>query len=466
MNTEHFHELDTAGKFALRYELAELEAPGSGSVGVAAIQDVLSTPVADTTPANSSLPLVIVGRDARHITDLLLKQRRTPIVGLRPIAVVGVDERNSHYHLIRQLADCVLPPYPEHEKLPALGQTLLSLGQHIKAMPRHAKEPALALLQFMHSRNKALEPRVDPTAPMAYDYALADTLLGQGTQATIATLEDMEQHGILHGKPVDRVFTCPDCNSYRVPVKELCPECKSPNLSLENSMHHFRCGYVAPESEFMVRGTPICPKCHSLMRHIGVEYNRPGRFSVCHDCGHWASEPELCAWCVSCNRYHSPSELVPTWIKRFGLTDTGSRIARAGSWDIETVRAERYGLGSPEGDMPEAGERYARELARLLVKVAMERKRRLAVYRVVLAQGDASDRELVVDLEKFLRRAAPDKDLVTRVNQVTFLVVLPRDKQRGRNAQAIRHDIAAKYNAEVSVNPIQAGEPDKLRAHA
>ncbi|MDN5874614.1 MAG: hypothetical protein L0H29_09580, partial [Sinobacteraceae bacterium] len=97
MNTEHFHELDTARKFALRYELAELEAPGSGSVGVAAIQDVLSTPVADTTPANSSLPLVIVGRDARHITDLLLKQRRTPIVGLRPIAVVGVDERNSHY---------------------------------------------------------------------------------------------------------------------------------------------------------------------------------------------------------------------------------------------------------------------------------------------------------------------------------------------------------------------------------
>ncbi|HEX7381481.1 MAG TPA: hypothetical protein VF265_04920 [Nevskiaceae bacterium] len=449
----------------LRYELDELQEFERGTAEAAAVRAALGEPVATEAPSDPALPLVIVGYDARRIADLLAGQRSAPKTSVRPIAVVGLADAEEPDPLIQQLADLVLPPHPARDDLLEVGQTLATVYRRIREMPLKTDDRALALLQLSYSRNQPLDPIIDAEAPMAYDYPLADLLLHASAEETMEVLEDMGRHGIFDMTPVDRVFVCPDCHGYRVPVKELCPECHSPNLSLESSMHHFRCGYVAPESEFMVQGRPICPKCHTPLRHIGVEYNRPGMFTVCHDCGHWASEPELRAWCVACNAYHHPNELVPVHIKRYALSQRGVEVARAGSWDI----GRRGALGdasSASAETAAAQGEYRKDLTRLLVSLAADRRHPLAIYRVALPAREAANSRFVGDVERFLCRMARNEEFVTQLDETSFLIVLPRHRRRSPGAGDIRHDIGVKFHTQVEVTRLQAEEADTLRASA
>ncbi|HEU0198171.1 MAG TPA: hypothetical protein VFQ88_13285 [Nevskiaceae bacterium] len=465
MKMDYSPRVEALAEAPLSYELTELQEFERGTAEAAAVRAALGEPVVAAPLEGAPLPLVIVGYDARRIADLLAGQRSELKTSVRPIAVVGLADAGEPDPLIQQLADLVLPPHPAREDLLEVGQTLATVHRRLCEMPLNTDDRALALLQLGYSRNQPLDPLIDGDAPMAYDYPLADLLLHTSAEETMELLEDMRRHGIFDATPVDRVFVCPDCHGYRVPVKELCPECHSPNLSLESSMHHFRCGYVAPESEFMVQGRPICPKCHTPLRHIGVEYNRPGMFSVCHDCNHWASEPELRAWCVACNSYHHPNELVPVHIKRYALSRRGVEIARAGSWNLARTRV----LGDSSADREacaDARDAHQKELTRLLVNLATDRRHPMAVYRVALSSREAPNSRLVGDVEKFLGRMARNQEFVTQLDDTTFLIVLPRSGKKVPDANGIRHDVGVKFHTQVEVTRLQGSEADPLRASA
>lgn len=460
----------------LNYELAELWEFERGTDEATAVKSALGDPAAESGRNIASLPLIIVGYDARRITDLLVEQRRAPETNVRPIAVVGLDDSRPIDPLIDQFTDLLLPPRPSLSALMEAGRSLNALSQRVHEMPLKPADGVLTLLQLLYSRNQMLEPIIDADAFMAYDYPLAGLLMDRTTESALETMEDLAHHDMLESERIDRIFVCPDCHTYRVPVKELCTQCHSSNLSMEDSIHHFRCGYVAPEPDFMAQGKPVCPKCHTPLRHIGVEYNRPGHFSICHDCGHWASEPGIRAWCVTCNTYHLPGELAAIHIKRFKLSQNGIHVARAGSWDPNAMPAlgpgpaeeakASPGDDSLDGKPPGDNAAYTKDLTRLLISVADNNQNPMTVYRVDLDPISANDDDLVQKVEKLLCRAVRNRDLVARIETGTFLMVLPQGAAKAPDGSQIGRYIARKLDTEVDVDLLDPDNAADLLAQA
>ena len=348
-----------AKKSALKqYEVLELWEFERGTDEAFAVRSVLGEPLEDKDGVPlAQLPLVIIGYDQQKILSYLREQRAQPQSALRPIAIVGINADYLEPEIDR-LADIVLPPRPGLEELQDTAVMLETLAMHLRQLKLAPQDTAMTMMQFLYSRRRAIEPIVDARSNIAYRFSLAESLLNMPTYDTRDILQDLAERGLLESQHIDKLFTCPDCESFRVAVKELCPECHTTNLTTEESIHHFRCGHVAPESAFVVDGQRQCPKCHGGIRHIGVEYNRPGRFTVCGECHFWASEPVLAAWCADCNSYHSPAELHSVKICAYSISSTGANVAARGNWNpaaaIAGPDSESVGLSA----MYAAGDGY------------------------------------------------------------------------------------------------------------
>lgn len=404
---------------SLRYELLELgefDRIADEARAIAAIFGPAS-PASDP-----ELPLFIVGYDRQKVKQHLLAQRDSLEACLRPIVVIGLSEQSLDAELM-QLADWILPPHADSAELQETRTGVDLLIQQLSSMAQVRDDRPMNLLQFLHSRAQALQPVVDPDATFAYRYPLAERLLATSGHELNELLEDMATHDVLNRKHIDRVFTCPDCNHYRTCVKELCPQCSSTHLNCQESIHHFRCGYVAPEAEFMVKGRPQCPKCHGDIQHIGVEYNRPGQFVVCGDCHYWASEPKLQAWCSLCNRYHDPADLKPVNVYAYRLHPNAMRIARWGSWQPgHTDHAARNESAQTTGNIALKADpdsrptnvdaqsrrpkgRMVQAISQLVQKLAQEHDEATLLYRIDFPTANVDLQAVKRMLQAFTRDA-------------------------------------------------------------
>lgn len=417
---------------------------------------------------NPEQPLVIVGYDRQKVKQLLLTQRDSPESCLRPIVVVGLGEHSLDAEIM-QLADWILPPQADSVDLHETRTGVELLMQQLSAMPRAMDDRALNLLQFLQSRAQSLQPVVDPDAAFAYRYPLAERLLAKSSQELNELLEDMATHDVLNRKHIDRVFTCPDCNHYRTCVKELCPQCSSTHLNCQESIHHFRCGYVAPEAEFMVKGRPQCPKCHGDIQHIGVEYNRPGQFVVCGDCHYWASEPNLQAWCAVCNRYHDPADLKPVNVYAYRLHSNAMRIARHGSWQPGatspsgnqesltssgalslTADPDERPTADTQGKSPKQSKGgVVKAISQLIQKLAQEQDEATLLYRVEFT-SEAVDLQAV---KRMLQAFARDAMLCVDINEdeKSLSLVLKADDPNCPSTAELEQSLSTAMDADCSV---------------
>lgn len=467
------HELKRAGHLTVGYELSELSGLERATDEAAAVKLILGHPLDPSTvrrrgPART--PLVIVGYDQRQILKLLREQRCTAATALRPIAVVGIAEGEA-LPVVEALADATAPPRAAPEALERLRDRLLALMGAVDNLAAAEDDPTMRLLQFLLTREAEVRPQLDPSAPSAYRFPVAEHMLRTSNTEALDVLQDLAEHQLLHARAVDRVFLCPQCNGYRVPVKELCPECQSPNVAMQDSLHHFRCGYVGPESEFMGSGRPTCPKCHDALRHIGVEYNRPGRIVICAACGHWASEPHLRAWCVDCNVYHAPEDLRTARISRFALTQDGSRVARLGRWNPAQTQV-LPGAGTADPGNADAPSRAipAQDMLHALIEIASENHWPMAVYRadvmmpLARAPSENERSELIASAEHQIRQCLGPKDVIAQVHPGTFLILATRERRKGSAAQELQHRVERIAHTHVQVSALSAGEAAQLFA--
>ena len=84
----------------------------------------------------------------------------------------------------------------------------------------------------------------------------------------------------------ERIHVCPHCKGSHLFYMEVCPKCDSSLLKEEPVLHHFRCANISPESSYAYDGELRCPKCHQMLRHIGVDYDRPANVYTCQECSH------------------------------------------------------------------------------------------------------------------------------------------------------------------------------------
>lgn len=126
-------------------------------------------------------------------------------------------------------------------------------------------------------------------------------------------------------KFINRVYLCPDCGHSHLLFIETCPKCGNSEINAEEVIHHFRCANISPEHTYNFGGQLRCPKCHQMLRHIGVDYDRPATTYTCAVCGNTFVQPTMRAVCTACHKSHSVDELMPYDCYEFEFTEEGVR---------------------------------------------------------------------------------------------------------------------------------------------
>lgn len=124
-------------------------------------------------------------------------------------------------------------------------------------------------------------------------------------------------------KFIDRIHVCPSCGDSHLLFIESCPKCHSSDISQEEMIHHFRCANISPESTYAYDGQLVCPKCRHVLRHIGVDYDRPATVYSCNTCNNTFLASAMKVRCTNCETESTPEELHPADVWEYKLTPTG-----------------------------------------------------------------------------------------------------------------------------------------------
>lgn len=134
----------------------------------------------------------------------------------------------------------------------------------------------------------------------------------------------MEELGFAEkSKFIDRIHVCPNCGDSHLLFVECCPKCRSSEINQEEMIHHFRCANISPESTYAYDGQLVCPKCRHVLRHIGVDYDRPATIYSCSNCNNTFLASAMKVRCTNCTTESTPEELSPADIWEYKLTPVG-----------------------------------------------------------------------------------------------------------------------------------------------
>ena len=172
------------------------------------------------------------------------------------------------------------------------------------------------LLARLHVRGRGIEPyRTHETRGIV---ATHDAHVVSDLERTAKSLASA---GALKRGFFDKVNCCHECDSARVVLREECRKCRSANVEEVSVIHHFRCGYQAPERDF-IEGTQLrCPKCTHMLESFSVDYDRPGSLMVCNDCGNETGEAAVGFQCLDCGTNADAAHLVAKTHHKYELTE-------------------------------------------------------------------------------------------------------------------------------------------------
>jgi|AntRauTorckE6833_2_1112554.scaffolds.fasta_scaffold00038_47 CheY-like chemotaxis protein len=192
-------------------------------------------------------------------------------------------------------------------------------------------------LQLSHTRNKEIKPISSRSSKLGYTYPLLSINLDyENEHIALDVLESAEKEGLLTGEFVDYIYSCNNCYNSLLHFRESCPKCQSTYLEIEELVHHFSCAYVGPVSDFTKEDSneiKECPKCKRILKHIGVDYDKPSVMYSCKKCDHEFQDPHIKAKCNDCGADTRVERLVKRQLKKYKLTKLG-KDAAVGKYSI------------------------------------------------------------------------------------------------------------------------------------
>lgn len=338
-----------------------------------------------------------------------------------------------------------------------LRRQLAPVWRRLAELPfRAAREERadMTVLRLAYSRNTAIEARFAPNSPVIVNYPL----LGSATAAR-QRLEFLAGLDLLRRRAFTRTHACGKCGSARLHVYEACPSCGGVDLSEEQTIHHYRCGWQEPESRFVSGRLLVCPKCRRELRHFGVDYGKPGTVIVCRGCGAANAEPVAHFACLDCAAVTPTSEATATDWHHYDLTDDAIRALREG-------RLPRLDVGTLlEGRNRAFPVRDFRLLAAECVRVAQRYKRPFALAQLSIANMEALRHtlgpagvdvgfRLAVDV---IVESLRDSDFVTASGPASVLIGFPEttvpdvERVMDRLTRRIKATVSAPFELTASV---------------
>ncbi|MBE2278336.1 MAG: response regulator [Rhodobacteraceae bacterium] len=189
------------------------------------------------------------------------------------------------------------------------------------------------ILARAYASGGAIEPRFNPDDLKTVVYSLlADP------DAVEQTAARLEKDGLVTATFFDRLQVCPGCRGSRLMVREICSACGSAHLHEESYVHHFKCAYQGPETDFRHGDDLLCPKCRRELTSFGVDYDRPGVVLVCKACGASMSDPGVSFRCLDCGQITTGETIHTRDILSYALSPRGRDV-------IETGRMGRSTFG-------------------------------------------------------------------------------------------------------------------------
>lgn len=114
-----------------------------------------------------------------------------------------------------------------------------------------------------------------------------------------SSLKQWEVSGRIQSVVMDRFKLCPKCDGFPT-FRDGCAGCGSARVVSDQLIHHFRCGFVASQSDFEQRGEMVCPKCLTRDMVVGVDFEHANGPYRCVDCDWTDTELESIGQCTSC----------------------------------------------------------------------------------------------------------------------------------------------------------------------
>ncbi len=134
-------------------------------------------------------------------------------------------------------------------------------------------------------------------------------------------LKNLEKKGVLKSKFIDRVLTCPDCDSPEVYSKYTCPKCNSQNVEYTELLEHMKCGYIGSKDIFTKGSSLVCPGCQAELTKEAIHYRVIGNCYQCEKCGYRFDKPEIIHSCQKCGRTFTYKESKYVKIFAYKITD-------------------------------------------------------------------------------------------------------------------------------------------------
>lgn len=278
--------------------------------------------------------------------------------------------------------------------------------------------------RFLYTRDKNLVPVVDVHAHQGYEYPiLRSHFPARQSMDIFRLLERAVANDFLTERFADKVHLCPNCYSGHLSYREVCPKCSSSNVRSQDLIHHFVCAYVGPESDFVTGDSLVCPKCNRMLRHIGVDYDKPSIVYQCNDCNHDFQHSVMTALCLSCKVVSDVENLRPVVVKEYALSSLGRDAARSGI-KLGEERKELSIPGLVNYSTFSTFLRFEIERVRTSGKMSIFANLSLNLPARYKENQQKYDR-LILDISEFVKNNVSTSDILTFAHENTFMMIFP-----------------------------------------
>lgn len=275
---------------------------------------------------------VLRSNDRRvYLKPILLEDRIRPFLGV-DAAIIG-RLSDGYFEAMSPLKLATLIDQVHYYLNRFLNPVLPGMDQHERVLQY--------IFDLAYTRGSAIIPLRSHQSLTGYAYPRIDSFFFNIKDAYMNSrliLKKAAEEGFLVRTYHDTQHLCSDCNSGFLNYHEICPKCKNHNLKAMPLVHHFRCAYVGPESDFMLHDNMVCPKCSTALRNLGVDYDKPGKVFICKNqqCNHKFQEAPIRVCCVDCGKEHDPYELVVKKVYEYALAERGIQRYVYGAHGIKT----------------------------------------------------------------------------------------------------------------------------------
>jgi rubrerythrin len=323
------------------------------------------------------------------------------------------------------------------------------------------------ILRYHYTRQTRIQPIISADSHTGYIYPLLSLHFNNAnTEEKYALLDKLVSKEYFRLRYEDVIHLCTNCFSGFLNYKEVCPKCSSSDLYTENLVHHFVCAHVAPESDFINGDQMICPKCNRLLRHIGVDYDKPSVIYTCNNCGHHFQDSLMQAQCMNCSTIHNVDSLLERKIYNYELTALGEEAAIGGLLPTEQKETELSGfIGFSTFNI---FLKYEIERIKNSGKTSSIGSLSMKTPAALSSTMGMKYNNVVSEVSEFIKNATLATDILSFINNNTFLIISPdNDKFRLESLlNNIRHSVQKLIDSNIDeANIILKTKAENIDSH-